>query len=108
VIINVQPEPGDFSSWYPSDCVWLPIESEDTEPFCPDTHYRLNPGYYVDGSRVVRLYPVIPKPADENKQDRIGARAAAMARVGGAAITAKRADNYRGDVVQESNMGRGR
>lgn len=40
---------------------WLPVENEDSEPFDPKRHWRLAPTYRVDGDRVVRTYPVIPK-----------------------------------------------
>jgi hypothetical protein len=40
---------------------WLPVETEDSEPFDPKRHWRLAPTYRVDGDRVVRTYPVIPK-----------------------------------------------
>jgi hypothetical protein len=40
---------------------WLPVENEDSEPFDPARHWRLAPTYRVDGYRVVRTYPVIPK-----------------------------------------------
>jgi hypothetical protein len=40
---------------------WLPVETEDSEPFDPKCHWRLPPTYRVDGDRVVRTYPVITK-----------------------------------------------
>lgn len=40
---------------------WLPVETEDSEPFDPIRHWRLAPTYRVDGERVVRTYPVIEK-----------------------------------------------
>lgn len=41
---------------------WLPIENEDTEPFDSAKHWRLKPlPLRLDGDRVVRVYPVVPK-----------------------------------------------
>ncbi|RXH15143.1 hypothetical protein [Bradyrhizobium guangzhouense] len=41
---------------------WLPIENEDNAPFDPALHYRLKPlPLRLDGDRVVRVYPVVPK-----------------------------------------------
>jgi hypothetical protein len=40
---------------------WLPIEAEDSEPFDPRLHWREKPTYRVDGARVVRTYPIVPK-----------------------------------------------
>jgi len=45
---------------------WLPIENEDGEPFDPAKHYRLKPlPLRLDGDRVVRVYPIAPKPASD-------------------------------------------
>ncbi|MCK1742217.1 hypothetical protein IVA80_15435 [Bradyrhizobium sp. 139] len=42
--------------------VWLPIENEDNQPFDPAQHWRLKPlPLRLDGERVVRVYPVVPK-----------------------------------------------
>jgi hypothetical protein len=44
---------------------WLPIENEDSEPFDPAKHHRLKPlPLRLDGDRVVRVYPIAPKPSD--------------------------------------------
>jgi hypothetical protein len=41
---------------------WLPIENEDNQPFDPSLHWRLKPlPLRLDGDRVVRVYPVVPK-----------------------------------------------
>jgi hypothetical protein len=40
---------------------WLPVETEDSEPFDPVRHWRLAPTYRVDGERVVRTYPIVLK-----------------------------------------------
>lgn len=41
---------------------WLPIENEDNQPFDPALHWRLKPlPLRLDGERVVRVYPVVPK-----------------------------------------------
>jgi hypothetical protein len=40
---------------------WLPIETEDSEPFDARLHWREKPTYRVDGGRVVRTYPIVPK-----------------------------------------------
>jgi len=41
---------------------WLPIENEDNRPFDAALHWRLKPlPLRVDGDRVVRTYPVVPK-----------------------------------------------
>ncbi|MET4181734.1 hypothetical protein ABIB94_003835 [Bradyrhizobium sp. JR7.2] len=41
---------------------WLPIENEDNQPFDPALHWRLKPlPLRLDGDRVVRVYPVVPK-----------------------------------------------
>ncbi|MGY3240561.1 hypothetical protein ACVMAJ_007451 [Bradyrhizobium sp. USDA 4448] len=41
---------------------WLPIENEDSQPFDPAQHWRLKPlPLRLDGDRVVRVYPVVPK-----------------------------------------------
>ncbi|MCG2665883.1 hypothetical protein ACFPFP_02930 [Bradyrhizobium sp. GCM10023182] len=41
---------------------WLPIENEDNAPFDPALHWRLKPlPLRLDGDRVVRVYPVVPK-----------------------------------------------
>jgi len=42
--------------------VWLPIVNADSESFDTAQHYRLPPlPLRVDGERVVRVYPVVPK-----------------------------------------------
>lgn len=42
---------------------WLPIENEDSEPFDAAKHYRLKPlPLRLDGDRVVRVYPIAPRP----------------------------------------------
>lgn len=44
------------------DAAWLPVENEDNAPFDPALHYRLKPlPLRLDGDRVVRVYPVVPK-----------------------------------------------
>lgn len=41
---------------------WLPIDNEDNQPFDPALHWRLKPlPLRLDGDRVVRVYPVVPK-----------------------------------------------
>lgn len=41
---------------------WLPIENEDSAPFDPVRHWRMQPlPLRVDGNRVVRLYPIVVK-----------------------------------------------
>jgi len=41
---------------------WLPIENEDNSPFDQALHWRLKPlPLRLDGDRVVRVYPVVPK-----------------------------------------------
>ncbi|WP_063685991.1 hypothetical protein [Bradyrhizobium stylosanthis] len=47
---------------------WLPIENEDDQPFDPALHWRLKPlPLRLDGDRVVRVYPVVPKPVFASK-----------------------------------------
>jgi hypothetical protein len=47
----------------PDGGTWLPVENEDSEPFDPARHYRLKPlPLRLDGDRVVRVYPIAPKP----------------------------------------------
>ncbi|SEB94561.1 hypothetical protein [Bradyrhizobium erythrophlei] len=54
-IVTLRPMPEDRGQW-------LPVENEDTEPFDPAQHWRLNPlPLRVDGERVVRTYPVVLK-----------------------------------------------
>ncbi|MCW1990845.1 hypothetical protein [Bradyrhizobium diazoefficiens] len=41
---------------------WLPVEDEDTAPYDPATTWRLKPlALRVDGDRVIRTWPVVPK-----------------------------------------------
>lgn len=55
-------KPEDYSSFYPEDCVWLPVESVDSQQFDPfgKTHFRGAPVFEVDADRVRRVYPIIP------------------------------------------------
>jgi hypothetical protein len=39
---------------------WLPIEDRDEQPFRLGVHWRSRPRYFVEGDKVVRLYPVVP------------------------------------------------
>lgn len=42
--------------------VWLPVENDDNQPFDPALHWRLKPlPLRLDGERVIRIYPVVPK-----------------------------------------------
>ena len=39
---------------------WVPIETEDSQPFDPAQHWRLHPlPLKMEGGRVVRVYPVV-------------------------------------------------
>jgi hypothetical protein len=55
VIMTFLPHPDDRGEW-------LPVENEDSEPFDPAKHWRGKPlPLRVDGERVVRTYPIVPK-----------------------------------------------
>ncbi|MCC8961720.1 hypothetical protein H8A95_05140 [Bradyrhizobium sp. Pear76] len=54
-ILSYRPFPDDRGEWFP-------VENEDTEPFNAAQHWRLKPlPLRVDGERVIRTYPVVPK-----------------------------------------------
>jgi hypothetical protein len=53
-IFATQLDPGDTRTW-------LPVETEDSEPFDAKLHWRLPPTYTVERDRVVRTYPVVLK-----------------------------------------------
>ncbi|RXT48751.1 hypothetical protein [Bradyrhizobium betae] len=54
-VTTFRPTPDDRGEWFP-------IENEDSQPFDPVLHWRLKPlPLRLDGERVVRVYPVVPK-----------------------------------------------
>lgn len=50
--------PSEFSARFPAGSKWLPVIDRGARPFDPEANYRLKPNYVVEGSSVVRLYPI--------------------------------------------------